>query len=85
MNVPDAVGLPLMVIVLLAQAAVMPVGSPVGVPIPVAPVVVWVMSVRAVLMHKVGVEDAGPAVLLSVTVMVPVAFTLLHPPVSGML
>jgi hypothetical protein len=52
-----------MVIVLDAQAAETPVGRPVAVPIPVAPVVVWVMLVKAVLMHKVGVEDAALTVL----------------------
>jgi hypothetical protein len=39
-NVPAAVGVPLIVIVLPAHAAVTPDGKPVGVPIPVAPVVV---------------------------------------------
>ena len=84
MNAPEAVGVPLIVIVLLAQAAVTPAGSPVGVPMPVAPSVVRVMAVNRVLIHKVGVEEAAPTVLLSTTVMVPVAFTLPHPPVSGM-
>ena len=74
-----------MVIVLLAHAAVTPAGRPVGVPIPVAPVVVLVMFVKAVLIHSVGFEDAVPAVFAGVTVMVPVAFTVPHPPVSGML
>jgi hypothetical protein len=37
---PEAVGVPLMVMVLAAQAAVTPAGKPVGVPMPVAPVVV---------------------------------------------
>ena len=45
-----------------AQEAVTPAGSPVGVPMPVAPVVVWVIAVRAVLMQRVGVEDAAEAV-----------------------
>ena len=85
MNAPEAVGVPLMVMVLLAQAAVTPAGSPVGVPMPVAPVVVCVMAVNGELMHKDGEEDAGPTVLSAVTVMVPVAFTLPQPPVSGML
>ena len=85
MNVPEAVGVPLIVIVFDAQAAVTPAGRPVGVPIPVAPVVVCVIAVKAVLMHRVGVEEAVPAVLSGVTVMVPVAFTLPQPPVSGML
>ena len=82
---PLAVGVPLIVIVLLAQAAVTPAGKPVAVPMPVAPVVVWVMFVNAVLMHNVGLELAAPAVLAGVTVIVPVAFTLPQPPVNGML
>jgi hypothetical protein len=36
------------------------------------------------LMQRVGVEEAAEAVLASTTVMVPVAFTLPHPPVNGM-
>ena len=84
MNVPEAVGVPLMVIVLDAQDAVTPAGRPVAVPIPVAPVVVWVIAVSAVLMHSVGVEEPVPAVFAGVTVMVPVAFTPPQP-VSGML
>ena len=39
-NVPDAVGVPLIVITFDAHAAVTPAGNPVAVPIPVAPVVV---------------------------------------------
>ena len=77
--------MPLIVIVLAAQAAVTPAGKPVAEPIPVAPVVAIVMFVKAVLIHKVGVVDGVPAVLAGVTVMVPVAFTLPQPPVSGML
>ena len=84
MNVPEAVGVPLIVMVLLAHAAVTPAGRSVGVPMPVAPPVVWVMAVNGVLMHNVGVEEAAPAVLLSTTVMVPAAFALPHPPISGM-
>ena len=78
-------GVPLRVIVLLAQAAEMPAGSPVAVPIPVAPVVACVIFVNAVLIHKVGVLDAAPAVLSGVTVIVPVALTIPQPPVNGML
>ena len=85
MNVPEAVGVPLMVIVLEAQAAVTPAGRPVGVPIPVAPVVTCVIAVKAVLMHSVGVEEATPTILSGVTVIVPVAFALPQPPVSGIL
>jgi hypothetical protein len=85
LNVPEAVGIPLIVMVLLAQAAVTPVGSPVAVPMPVAPVVVWVIFVKTVLIQSVGVEDAVPAVLAGVTTIVPVAFTEPQPPVNGML
>ena len=77
--------MPLIVIVLLAHAAVKPAGKPVTVPMPVAPVVVWVMLVSAVLIHKVGLELAAPVVLSGVTVIVPVAFTLPQPPVNGIL
>ena len=87
MNVPDAVGVPLIVIVLVAQAAVTPVGRPVAVPIPVAPVVVCVIFVNGVLIHKVGVDDAAPTVfvLFGETVIVPVALTMPQPPVKGIL
>ena len=74
-----------MVIVLDAKAAVTPAGNPVAVPIPVAPVVAWVMFVNAVLIHKVGDEEAAPAVLFGVTIIVPVAVTLPQPPVNGIL
>ena len=74
-----------MVIVLVAHAAVTPAGKLVGVPIPVAPVVVCVIAVKAVLIHKVGVLDATLEVITGVTVIVPVALTVPHPPVNGML
>ena len=74
-----------MVITLAAHAAVTPAGKPVGAPMPVAPVVVCVMLVKAVFTHKVGVDEATPTVLLIETVIVPVAFTAPQPPVSGML
>ena len=73
-----------MVIVFDAQDAVTPAGRPVAVPIPVAPVVVWVTAVKAVLMHSVGVEEAEPTVF-SLTMIVPVAFILPQPPVNGIL
>ena len=85
MKVPLAVGVPLIVIVLLAQAAVTPAGKPVAAPIPVAPVVVLVILVNAVLTQSVGLLDAVPAVLTGLTLIVPVAFTLPQPPVNGML
>ena len=84
MKVPETVGVPLIVIIFDAQAAVTPAGRPVAVPMPVATVVVCVIAVRAVWIQRVGVEDAAEAVLASTTVMVPVAFTLPQPPVSGM-
>ena len=88
MKVPDAVGVPLMVIVLVDHDAVTPAGSPVAVPIPIAPVVVCVMLVNAVFIQSVGVLDAVPAVLFAVTVIVPIALSLLQfpvPPVNGIL
>jgi len=81
LNVPDAVGVPLIVMVFDAHDAVTPAGSPVAVPMPVAPVVVCVMAVSAVLIQSVGVEDAAVTVLFGVTVMVPVAVTVPQPPV----
>lgn len=74
-----------MVMVLEAQEAETPAGSPVAVPIPVAPVVVCVILVNAVFRQSVGVEDAAPAELTAVTVIVPVAFTEPQPPVKGIL
>ena len=85
MKVPVDVGVPLIVITFAAHTAVTPAGKPVGAPMPVAPVVVWVMLVKAVLTHKVGVAEAALTVLLTDTVMVPVAFTIPQPPVNGML
>ena len=85
MKVPEAVGVPLMVMVLLAHAAVTPAGRPVAAPMPVAPVVVWVMLANTVLMQSVGVDDAVLTVLSGVTVIVPVAFTVPQPPVNGIL
>ena len=82
---PDAVGVPLIVIVLDAHAAVTPAGNPVALPMPVAPVVVCVMLVIKVLIHGVGDDDAAVTVLFAVTVIVPVAFTLPQPPVNGIL
>jgi len=80
LNVPEAVGVPLIVMVFDAHDAVTPAGSPVAVPMPVAPVVVCVMAVSAVLIQSVGVEDAAVTVLFGVTVMVPVAVTVPQPP-----
>ena len=73
-----------MVIVLPANEAVTPPGNPVGVPMLVAPVVVWVIAVRGVLIQSVGDAEAALTVLAGVTVIVPVAFTVPHPPDRGM-
>ena len=75
--------MPLIVIVFPDQLAVTPVGRPVAVPIPVAPVVVCVIFVSAVFIHNVGVDDATPAVFDVTTVIVPVAFAVPQPPVNG--
>ena len=65
MNVPVAEGVPLIVIVLFAQLALTPLGNPIGVPMPVAPVVVNVMSgERAVLTQIDGVAEAPVTVLV---------------------
>ena len=74
-----------MVITSVAQLAVTPAGKSVAVPIPVAPVVAIVISVRALLGHNVGVADGAAAVLSPVTVIVPVAATVPQPPVNGTL
>ena len=68
-----------------AQTADTPVGNPVAVPIPVAPVVVSVMAVRVVFAHKVGFDEAVPALLAGVTVIDPVAFTAPQLPTNGMI
>ena len=81
MNVPDTVGVPLMVMVLLAQKAVTPAGKLVGLPIPVALKVVCVMAVSAVLTRTDGELEAGPTPM---TEMVPVALRESQPPVNGM-
>ena len=66
---PVAVGVPLIVIVLLAKAALTPAGKPLApetpaFDIPVAPMVVCVIFVNAVLIHSVGVLDAAPDVFM---------------------
>jgi hypothetical protein len=50
---------------------------------PVAPVVVCVIAVNAVLIQSVGVAEGADAVLFGVTVILPIAFTVPHPPVNG--
>ena len=57
-----------MVIVLDAHEAVTPAGKLDGTPMPVAPVVVCVTGVSAVLIHRLGEDDAAPTVLVAITV-----------------
>ena len=64
-----------MVMVLFEKDAETPAGNPLApetplLPMPVAPVVVWVIAVSGVLMHSVGVEEAALTVLVGFTVMV---------------
>ena len=62
-----------MVMVLPAQEAVTPTGSPVAVPIPVAPVVEMVIEGDiAVFVQTVGLEDGSPAVFAGLTVNINV-------------
>ncbi len=58
-----------MVIVWEAHAAETPAGNPEGVPIPVAPVVVWVIGVIAVPMQREGEEEASVTVLFGLTII----------------
>jgi len=67
------------------NVALTPAGNPVGVPMLVAPVVVCVIVVMALLIQMVGVDEATLVVLSGVTVIVPVADTVPQPPVSGIL
>jgi hypothetical protein len=74
-----------MVITLPDQAAVTPGGNPVAVPMPVALVVACVIFVKAVFTVSVGVDEAVTAAQAGApfTVILPIAFTLPHPPVNG--
>ena len=86
MNVPDAVGVPLIVIELLAQDALTPPGKPLApltpaLLIPVAPVVAIVICVMAVFTQSVGLALGEPAVLAGNTTIGAVLFSVwLHPP-----
>ena len=79
-------GVPLIVIVLAAQVALTPAGRPVTPP-PVEPVVAYVIFVIAVLRQGdctfVFAADVKLIVFAGVTIIVPVAATVPHPPVSG--
>jgi hypothetical protein len=63
------VGVPLIVIVLAFHAAETPAGSPVGIPMPVAPVVAMVIGVSALFTHTVGFDDGVLAVFRPFTVI----------------
>ena len=56
--------------VLPANDAVTPAGKPVAAPMPVAPVVVNVIGVSAVLIQSVGEDDGALTVLFGLTVTV---------------
>ena len=77
--------MPLIVITLPDQAAETPAGNPEAVPMPVALVVACVIFVIAVFTVSVGVDDAvlTEQAGVALTVILPVAFTLPHPPVRG--
>ena len=77
---PETKGVPLIVKTLDAHSAVTPPGRPVAVPMPVAPLVLWVILVSVVLTHIVGDELATLTVLEGITVIVPVAFETPQPP-----
>ena len=83
-NNPEAVGIPLIIIVLANQVAVIPGGKFVAIPIPEAPVVVCVIVVSVLLIQIEGEVEVGITVLFGVTVMVPVALNVPQPPVNGM-
>ena len=71
--------------VLLLQVALRPGGKPVDTPTPVAPVVAMVtVGDIGALIQTEGLAEGGAAVLTGLTVIVPVAFTVPHPPASGM-
>ena len=73
-----------MVMRLLLQVAVSPAGKFVAAPIPVAPVVAIVITGESAVFIQMVRGVVTAAVLLAVTVIVPVALILPHPPVNGM-
>ncbi len=81
-NTPGWVTVPLMVIVSASHEVDTPGGSPVEVPVPVAPATTCFIGVIELLTHNLG-EDDVIVIMLFVTVIVPVAFTVPQPPLSG--
>ena len=72
-KLPVSVGVPLIVITSLDHEAVTPVGNPVAVPMPVAPVVdIVILFVKAVFTRMEGDEDGLPTV-----------FVMIHPHVGS--
>ena len=80
MNVPDAVGVPEIVITLPAHKALTPAGKPLApltpaLLIPVAPVVAIVICVMAVFTQSVGLALGEPTVLAGDTTIGAVLFS----------
>jgi len=68
------------------KIALKPAGKPIAVPIPVAPVVEMVIFDDSdVPIQTEGFVDADPAVMFGLTVIVPFALAVPHPPVNGIL
>ena len=74
-----------MVIVSFAHVAVTPAGSPVGIPMPVAPLVVCIILFKVVNRHIVGIADGALTVFFGFTLIIPDASRLSHPPVNKIL
>ena len=74
-----------MVIESFAHVAVTPAGSPVAVPIPVAPLVVCIILFKVDCRHIVGMADGALTVFFGFTLIIPVASRLSHPPVNKIL
>ena len=65
------------------QLAITPEGSPLAVPIPVAPLVVCVTGISVVFRHTLGEAVAVLTVFMSFTVIIPAIFKV--PQVNGTL
>ena len=72
-----------MVIRLFAHIAVTPAGSPAEAPMPVAPMVVWVMFLSMERTQTVVVAGDIPTIFVKVTVILPFAEALLQLPNNG--
>jgi len=65
LKVPATVGVPEIVITLLDHDALTPSGKPDAMPIPVAPVVLWVIFVNGLLIQTVGVDELFVRLVIS--------------------